>query len=112
MSIKLICLLSAITIPCLAQVSFDKVEIRSTFASATEGNNGHLTIDAKQMLSASVSPSDGQGTSRHNSFLTFRNSSFKHFGGDPADQRLLRFDVGSQLLSDHQRFIRGSLHSV
>ncbi len=50
MTIKLICLLSALTIPCLAQVSFDKVEIRSTFASATEGNNGHLTIDAKQIV--------------------------------------------------------------
>ena len=50
MSIKLICLLSAITIPCVAQVSFDKVEIRSTFASASEGNTGHLSIDAKQIV--------------------------------------------------------------
>ncbi len=50
MKFKLICLLSAITIPCLAQVSFDRVEIRSTFASASEGNTGHLTVDAKQIV--------------------------------------------------------------
>ena len=35
---------------CFGQVSFDKVEVRTSFAKAKEGNNGHLQIDKRGIV--------------------------------------------------------------